>query len=101
MTDTLEAGELSAKTINNARAALSGALGNAARQGLLPHNPCRYVAALPVDHHELDYLRLDEIDRYLGASPAHYRPLAQLLIGTGARISEALALTWPDVAPPA
>jgi integrase len=26
-----------------------------------------------------------------------YRPLAELLIGTGARISEALALTWPDI----
>jgi integrase len=97
MTAALEAGELSAKTINNARAALSGALGDAARQGLLPRNPCRYVAALPVEHHELDYLRLDEIDRYLSACPSHYRPIAQLLIGTGARISEALALTWLDI----
>jgi integrase len=97
MTEAREAGELSAKTINNARAALSDTLGDAARRGLLPRNPCRYVAALPVEHHELDYLRLEEIDRYLGACPAHYRPLAQLLIGTGARISEALALTWRDV----
>jgi hypothetical protein len=95
--DAREEGELSAKTINNARAELSGVLVDAARRGLLPHNPCRYVAALPVEHHELDYLRLEEIDRYLGACPAHYRPLAQLLIGTGARISEALALTWRDV----
>jgi integrase len=97
MTDAREAGELSAKTINNARAALSSALGDATRQGLLPHNPCRYVAPLPPEHHELDYLRLDEIERYLGACPAHYRPIAQLLIGTGARISEALAVTWRDV----
>ena len=97
MTEALKADQLSAKTINNARAALSGALGDAARQGLLPRNPCRHVAALPVEHHELDYLRLDEIDRYLGACPAHHHPLAQLLIGTGARISEALALTWRDV----
>lgn len=27
----------------------------------------------------------------------YYRPLAEVLIGTGVRISEALALTWPDV----
>ena len=64
---------------------------------LLPRNPCRYVAPLPIEHRELDYLRLGEIDRYLRACPAHYRPLAELLIGTGARISEALALTWPDI----
>ena len=97
MTETLEAGELSAKTITNARAALSDALGDAARQGLLPRNPCRCVAALPVEHHELHSLRLDEIDRYLSACPAHYQPLAQLLIGAGAPISEALALTWRDI----
>jgi hypothetical protein len=56
---------VSAKTINNARAALSSALTDAVRQGLLPRNPCRFVAPLPADRTELDYLHLDEIDRYL------------------------------------
>jgi integrase len=55
------------------------------------------VAPLPVERSELDYLRLHEIDPYLDACPAHCRPLAALLIGTGARISEALALTWNDI----
>jgi integrase len=72
-------------------------LGDAARQDLLPRNPCRFVRPLPTEHRELPYLRLNEIDRYLRACPAHYRPLAELLIGTGARTSEALALTWPDI----
>ena len=97
MTEQHQAGAISAKTINNARAALSGALGDAARQDLLPRNPCRFVGPLPIEHRELAYLRLSEIDPYLRACPAHYRPLAELLIGTGARISEALALTWPDI----
>jgi integrase len=90
-------GAITAKTINNARAALCGALADATRLNLLPRNPCQFVGPLPVVHHELDYLRLAEIDRYLDACSAPYRPLAELLIGTGARISEALALTWPDI----
>jgi hypothetical protein len=97
MTEQHDAGAISAKTINNARAALSSVLGDAARQDLLPRNPCRFVRPLPTEHRELPYLRLNEIDRYLRACPAHHRPLAELLIGTGARISEALALTWPDI----
>jgi integrase len=88
---------LSAKTINNARAALSSSLADATRQGLLTHNPCSVVGPLPLDRPEIDYLRLDEIDRYLDACRPHYRPLAALLIGTGARVSEAIALTWPDI----
>jgi integrase len=97
MIEQQRSGAISAKTINNARAALSGALADANRHGLLPRNPCQFVAPLPIEHHELDYLRLAEIDRYLDACAAHFRPLAELLIGTGARISEALALTWPDI----
>ncbi|MGH2946933.1 MAG: tyrosine-type recombinase/integrase [Solirubrobacteraceae bacterium] len=97
MLDERERGSVSAKTINNARAALSSALTDAVHHGLLPGNPCRFVAPLPADRPEFDYLRLNEIDRYLDACAPHYRPLAELLIGTGARISEALALTWPDI----
>lgn len=88
----VEAGELSAKTANNARTCLSVALNEAARRGLLPRNPCAGVPALPVDRQELDFLRLDEIDVYLDACMPHYRPLAHFLIGTGARVSEAIAI---------
>ena len=52
---------------------------------------------LPVEQAEIDYLRLGEIERYLDACAEHYRPLAEFLIGTGARISEALAIRWPDL----
>jgi integrase len=52
------------------------------------------VPALPVHRRELDYLRLSEIDAYLDACASYYRPLARLLIGSGVRISEALALLF-------
>jgi integrase len=97
MAELVDAGELSAKTVSNARTCLSMTLGEAVRRGHIAHNPCRYVPELPVERAELDYLRLSEIERYLEACVEHYRPLAEFLIGTGARISEALATCWPDV----
>jgi integrase len=55
------------------------------------------VQRLPPAHIERDYLRLDEIPRYLDACSDVYRPLAELLIGSGLRISEALALRVGDL----
>jgi hypothetical protein len=68
--DEQRSGAISAKTINNARAALSCALGDASRLDVLPRNTCEFIAPLPVEHRELDYLRLAEIDRYLDACAA-------------------------------
>jgi integrase len=45
----------------------------------------------------MDYLRLEEIPAYLDACWQAYRPLAEVLLGTGLRTSEALALEWGDV----
>jgi integrase len=63
-----------------------------------PRNPCATVPALPVDRQELDYLRLDAIEPYLDACMSHYRPLAHFLIGTGARVPEALAVQLQHLA---
>ncbi len=97
MVKSVEAGEVSPKTINNARTCLSVALNEACRRGLVPRNPCAHVPALPVERTELDYLRLDEIPQYLEACAPYYILLARFLIGTGARISEALGLRFDDV----
>ena len=59
-----------------------------------PPQPVRCGARAAVERREIDYLRLDEIEPYLDACADHYRPLAEFLIGTGARISEALALRF-------
>ena len=94
---SVHAGDLSAKTVNNARTWLAVVFNEAVRRRLMPLNPCKAVPRLPHLTPELDHLRIGEIDRYLDVCSAHYRPLAEFLIGAGARISEALALTWTDV----
>lgn len=72
-------------------------LGEAVRRRHIAMNPCRWVPELPVARVEIDYLRLAEIEPYLHACADFYRPLAEFLIGTGTRISEALAVRWPDL----
>lgn len=39
----------------------------------------------------------DEVERLIAASAEHIRPLILFLVGTGARMSEALELEWRDV----
>jgi integrase len=90
-------GRLSAKTVNNARTWLTLVLSEAVRRGHMLRNPCKMVPPIPHVAPEIDYLHIVEIEDYLAACSEPYRPLAMLLIGTGAQISEALALTWPDV----
>jgi integrase len=55
------------------------------------------VERLPPAHIEREYLRLHEIPLYLDSCSEVYRPLAELLIGSGLRISEALALRVSDL----
>ena len=94
-------GQLSPKSINNSLVCLQQILGQAKDEGIIASNPARGTRKrslkLAEQHREMDYLRLDEIPRYLAACSPRYRPLATLLIATGMRISEALALTWRDI----
>jgi integrase len=97
MLESVEAGEWAPKTINNARIALLGCCRMAVEDGLMVHNPVLNVRPLTIDFSERPYLRLAQINDYVDASAQHFRPLAQLLIGTGARVSEAIALRIEDV----
>jgi integrase len=95
--ELFEAGESAPKTLNNTLGVLVAVLNGAVADRLIPVNPATGVERLPLGHVERDWLRLHEIDPYLDACAPPYRPLAKLLIGTGLRISEALALIWDDV----
>jgi integrase len=97
LVDAMEDGELAAKTINNSLGTLVVCLNAALDDKLIAANPALRVPRLPSAHIERDYLRLHEISHYLDSCSAVYRPLAELLIGSGLRISEALALKIPDL----
>ena len=94
ITAEADAAGISRKTVNNARTCLTTALNEAVRQSLVPRNPCLGVPALPAERQELEYLRMHENGPYLEVCADYYRPLAELLIGSGLRISEALALRF-------
>jgi integrase len=93
----VEASEISGKTVNNTLTTLTVCLNAAVEDGLIAANPAIGAPRFPRAHVERDYLRLHEIPVYLESCNDQYRPLAALLIGTGARISEALALRARDL----
>jgi integrase len=97
MTEAMEAEELAPKTINNTLGTLVVCLNEAVKDKLMVTNPALAVPKLPAAHIERDYLRLQEIPVYLDSSSELYRSLAELLIGSGLRISEAIALQIGDL----
>jgi len=95
--ETMEHGALAPKTVNNTIGTLVVCLNGAVEDGLLPSNPALRVPRLPAGHIEREFLRLHEIPVYLDCCSTVYRPLAELLIGSGLRISEALGLRIADL----
>ena len=102
-TSAAEPRRISPKTINNSLIPLRLALAHAVEDGLIAANPAasapgaRRRIKIAAEHREMDFLRLNEIPRYLDACSTAYRPLAEVLVVCGLRISEALHLTWTDV----
>jgi integrase len=95
--EAVDGEEIAPKTVNNTLGTLVVCLNAAVEDGLIASNPALRVERLPAAHTEREYLRLHEIPLYLESCSDVYRPLAELLIGTGLRISEALALRVGDL----
>jgi integrase len=95
--EMVEAGEIAAKTINNTLGTLVVCLNAAVMDRVIASNPALGIERLPAVHIEHDYLRLHEIPPYLDACVDAYRPLAELLVRAGLRISEAIALQVADL----
>ena len=95
--ERVEAEEVAAKTINNTLGTLVVCLNAAVKDRVIASNPALGIERLPPAHIEHDYLRLHEIPLYLDACMEIYRPLAEVLIGAGLRISEAIALQIADL----
>jgi integrase len=95
--ESVEAGEIAAKTINNTLGTLVVCLNAAVKDRVIASNPALGIERLPAAHIEHDYLRLHEIPLYLDACDDLYRPLAEVLVRAGLRISEAIALRLADL----
>lgn len=95
--EAMEAEEIAPKTINNTLGTLVVCLNAAVQERLMVANPALLVPRLPPGHIEREYLRLHEIPAYLDSCSEVYRPVAEVLIGAGLRISEALALKVGDL----
>ncbi len=89
-----------APTIRYVHAVLSSALSDAVRQHRLAHNVAEHTALPPVQALEREPWTAAQAVRFLGhAHQADDRlaDLFELIIGTGMRRGEALALHWSDV----
>jgi integrase len=94
----LRAKGLAASTLRIAHAILVAILATAVRDGLLGRNPAAAVKRPKVTRREADYLSSDQVRGVLSAAHStRFAPLFALLVNTGLRRGEALALQWSDV----
>ena len=100
-TVTAERGPSTARLV---RVVLAGMLSVAVRHGAIAGNPMRDVSTVRVVTKEVRALSVEEVRRLradlagdLQAIGADLVDLVDLLLATGARIGEALALRWEDV----
>ncbi|MGI9156027.1 MAG: tyrosine-type recombinase/integrase, partial [Marmoricola sp.] len=95
---SMESAGKAASTRRNAYAALRGALDDAVANGLLAANPVEKVKRPKADHTEALSLDPEQVRRFLiGAEGLRYVPALRLILGTGLRRGEALAIGWADV----
>jgi integrase len=97
--DSMKQKGLSPSTVKHTHAALRAALNDAIEDGLLIRNPAAKVT-LPLrqEHKPLRALSQEQVDSFLSvAEESRWYPLYVLLLFTGMRPSEALALKWRDI----
>lgn len=77
---------------------LRSILDTAVRDKVIAENPAAKATRPRVEHHEAAYLTPDQVRALLAASDTtRYRPLFEMMVNTGLRRGEALALTWDKV----
>jgi integrase len=90
-------GLVSDRRINMVIARLRTIFATARRRKLISDDPMKYVDNLREPKPEVDPLTLDEAERLLAAASGQDRAIFTVLIFTGLRPNEALALSWNDV----
>lgn len=95
--NAMDAAGASGKTIQNKHGFLSGALKIAVANGIIPSNPCVGQRLPRTERAEPVFLTKDEFRILHDTFTKHYQPLVQFLVASGARFSEATALTPQDI----
>jgi integrase len=94
----MERGGSAASTPRNAYAALRSAFDDAVADGLLALNPVLRVRRPKALSAEARSLTVDEVTAFLASAEGlRYAGVLRLILGTGLRRGEALALRWSDV----
>ncbi len=91
---------LTPRTVINTHRVLSGALKQAVKWRMLTQNVCQYVDLPKQQKKEMLALSQDEAGRLLEAARgSRFHVLFAVMLGTGLRPGEALALMWKDFNP--
>ena len=94
----LRAKGLSESTVRSAYTILRAVLDTAVRDEAMGTNPAAAIRRPKVTSKEASYLTVEQVRVLLGAAEgSRYQPVFRLLVNTGLRRGEALALRWTDV----
>ena len=94
----MQARDLSANTVHHAHKILRNALQQAVKWRLIPSNPADLVELPKLEHNEMLAMNQEEAQRFLSAAKTNrWHALFALMLSTGLRPSEALALKWEDI----
>lgn len=92
--------KLSPRTIRMCHIVVVQALEQARKWGLITRNPAKDATPPRSRHHEIHPPTVDEVQKLLAAAKAYdedFEMFVRLLVATGCRRGEALALRWTDV----
>jgi integrase len=91
---------LSGRSVRYTHTVLSSALEHAVAQRLIPSNPCKYTQLPRLDTKEMNAMSEPERTAFLEASTSNrMHTYFALLLATGLRPAEGLALKWSDFDP--
>ena len=89
---------LSPLSVRQVHRLLHAAMQDAVRLGLVPVNPLDAVTAPSAPYREMNTLSIDEVRELFRATRNDWlHPLWVVLVTTGLRLGEALALRWEDI----